>query len=62
MNLNWSGILASLTAPRSLVNAASMFALTYGVVALLHLPHAWLIGVAVVIGNQIGLHQTAPGA
>jgi hypothetical protein len=60
--MNWSAIVSSLTSPRSIINAVSIFVLTYGAVTLLHLPHAWMIGIAVVIGNQIGLHQTAPGA
>lgn len=60
--MNWSAILASLTSPRSIINAVSMFVLAYGFVTLLHLPHAWLIGAAVVVGNQIGLHQSQPGA
>lgn len=60
--MNWSAIVQSLTSPRSIANAVGVFMFAYGGATLLHLPHAWLIGAAVVVGNQIGLHQTQPGA
>lgn len=60
--MNWSGIVQSLLSPRSIVNAIILFFACYGVATGLHLPHAWLLGLVAVIGNQIGLHQQQPGA
>lgn len=60
--MNWSGITASLFSPRSITNAAGMFFACYGVAAALHLPTPWLLGAVAVVANQVGLHQSQPGA
>lgn len=60
--MNWSGMLASVTSARSVANAVVMFFACYGAATVLHLPHAWLLGVVALLGNQIGLHQQQPGA
>lgn len=60
--MNWSGIVQSLLSVRSIANALVMVFACYGVATALHLPHAWLLGIVALLGNQIGLHQTAPGS